>query len=36
MPPPSIARVSLPLCRTVKEVLEGLKIRMRLGMPRLE
>jgi 3-hydroxyisobutyrate dehydrogenase-like beta-hydroxyacid dehydrogenase len=27
------ARLSLPLCGTIKEVIKGLKIRMGLGMP---
>jgi 3-hydroxyisobutyrate dehydrogenase-like beta-hydroxyacid dehydrogenase len=27
------ARLSLPLCGAVKEVIKGLKIRMGLGMP---
>jgi len=27
------ARLSLPLCGTVKEVIKGVKIRMGLGMP---
>jgi 3-hydroxyisobutyrate dehydrogenase-like beta-hydroxyacid dehydrogenase len=29
-----IARLSLPLCGTVKETIKGLKIRMGLGLPR--
>lgn len=28
-----LARMSLPLCGSVKEVIKGLKIRMGLGMP---
>jgi len=27
------ARLALPLCGTIKEVIKGLKIRMGLGMP---
>lgn len=30
-----LARLSLPLCGTVKEVIKGLKIRLGLGMPEL-
>jgi hypothetical protein len=29
------ARLSLPLCGTVKETIKGLKIRMGLGMPEV-
>jgi len=29
------ARLSLPLCGTIKEVIKGLKIRMGLGMPHV-
>jgi hypothetical protein len=29
-----VARLSLPLCGTVKETIKGLKIRMGLGLPR--
>jgi 3-hydroxyisobutyrate dehydrogenase-like beta-hydroxyacid dehydrogenase len=30
-----VARLSLPLCGTIKEVIKGLKIRMGLGMPHV-
>ena len=29
-----VARLSLPVCGTVKEAIKGLKIRMGLGLPR--
>jgi 3-hydroxyisobutyrate dehydrogenase-like beta-hydroxyacid dehydrogenase len=29
-----VARLSLPLCGTVRETIKGLKIRMGLGLPR--
>jgi hypothetical protein len=29
-----VARLSLPLCGTVKETIKGLKIRMGLGLPK--
>jgi hypothetical protein len=29
-----VARLSLPLCGSVKEVIKGLKIRLGLGLPR--
>jgi hypothetical protein len=29
-----LARLSLPLCGTVKETIKGLKIRMGLGLPQ--
>jgi hypothetical protein len=29
-----VARLSLPLCGSVKEAIKGLKIRLGLGLPR--